>query len=359
VPAPAKAEDEAALLERLLGRRPAGLPRETPRIDIAAFLKRIVEPHITPAHEPQQQAFIAVIDALIGEAMRTVLHHPDFQALEAAWRGAHWLVTRLETGEALQLYLLDVTKQELAADIAAADGDLAAGSLYRRLVDPPGDEPWSLLIGNCAFGAGPEDVTLLAALGAIAAQAGGPFLAMADPGLLGVSSLAETPDPRDWQALDAESERRWRALRASPAAPWLGLMLPRVLLRLPYGQRTDPIESFPFEEAPSLHSHEAFLWGNPAFAGALLIGLAFQDQGWSMAPGDRLEIDDLPAYTGQDQGETRLQPCAETLLSERAAEAMLTRGIMPLLSFRNRNAVRLLRFQSLADPPAALAGPWS
>ena len=361
--APAEAEDEAALLERLLGRRPAGLPRETLPIDIAAFLKQIVEPYITPAHEPQQQAFIAVIDALIGEAMRTVLHHPAFQALEAAWRGVHWLVTRLETGEALQLYLLDATRQELAADMAAAAGDLAACGLYRRLVDQsggaPGGEPWSLLAGNYAFGAGPEDVTLLAALGAIAAQAGGPFLAMAEPGLLGVSFLAETPDPRDWRDLDTESERRWRALRASPAASWLGLMLPRVLLRLPYGQRTDPIESFPFEEMPSLHSHETFLWGNPAFAGALLIGLAFQEQGWAMAPGDRLEIDDLPAYTGQEQGETRLQPCAEALLSERAAEAMLARGVMPLLSFRNRNAARLLRFQSLADPPAALSGPWS
>ena len=159
---------------------------------------------------------------------------------------------------------------------------------------------------------------------------------------------------------------RWRPKRSGAGdhcaavlgASWLGLALPRILLRNPYGKRTDPVEAFDFEEIADVHEHEAFLWGNPAFACAQLLGAAFEEQGWSLQPGERLEIDDLPAYTYQEDGESRLLPCAELCLTERAAEAILERGLMPLMSYKNRDAVRLARFQSLAFPPAPLRGAW-
>ena len=154
------------------------------------------------------------------------------------------------------------------------------------------------------------------------------------------------------------ASKRWQALRESAAAPWIGLALPRVLLRLPYGPQTNPVERFEFEELSPGRDHEAYLWGNPAFACAMLIGTAFAERGWSMEPGDHLDIEDLPAHTYEEAGESKMKPCAEVCLGERAGTAILDRGVMPLLSYRNRNAARLMRFQSLADPPAGLRGPW-
>jgi type VI secretion system ImpC/EvpB family protein len=195
-------------------------------------------------------------------------------------------------------------------------------------------------------------------LGAIASQAGAPLLAAAESSLLGCDSLRATPDPRDWQLPEDDDGRDWQSLRASPIAPWIGLALPRVLLRLPYGAKTDPLDALRFEELGLDAEHESYLWGNPALACALLIGQSFLDAGWDMQLGDRLELGDLPAHIVERDGEKRMQACAELYLSERAGEAMLERGLMPLMSYRNRNAVRVLRMQSLSQPLQALAGCW-
>jgi type VI secretion system protein ImpC len=149
--------------------------------------------------------------------------------------------------------------------------------------------------------------------------------------------------------------------RRSPAASWIGLALPRVLMRLPYGADTEPVEYFQFEEiqSPQERRHQALLCGNPAFYCALLIARSFSERGWSMQLGDYLEIDDLPAYIIEQHGESALQPCAEVCLSDMAMEKILNQGIMPFISHRNSNIVRLARFQSVAEPLKALAGPWA
>ena len=360
-----KPEDDAALFDRLLGAQPVAPATATglPPDRIAKAIKGLVEPELVRGGDPvQQQLLVATLDDAAARQMRAILHHPAFQALESAWRALHWLISNLETGENLKIYLLDVSRRELAADIAGAGGDLEATALYRSLVaggaGTPGGAPWSLLIGNYSFAAAPEDLSLLAALGTLAAAAGGAFLAAADPALFGRRSLSETPDPADWTAPDPEGAERWQSLRRSPAAGSIGLALPRVMLRLPYGGRDDPIEAFDFEELVGAPDHEAYLWGNPAFACGLLIGLAFQENGWALAPGDVLALDDLPAHSMMEGDEPALKPCAEVLLSTRAAETLLEQGVMPLLSHRNGNRVQLLRFQSIARPLAPLAGPW-
>jgi len=359
------AEDDTATLERLLGRGSTDTTAVGPRpatggVDINRLIEQIVQPHIVPETDPQQAQLVSAVDAGIGDQMRAILHHAAFQELEAAWRSLQSLVSGVETGEELKIYLLDVSKRELATDVAATGSNLQASGLHRVLVDrgarAAGGQPWSLLVGNYTFGAEPEDLALLASLGVIASHAGGPFLAAADPGILGCRSLDKNPDPEDWKA---EGASRWQGWRRSPAAGWVGLALPRVLRRLPYGSRTDEIDRFEFEEMSGAPDHAAYLWGNPAFACAQLIARSYQERGWSMQPGDHAEIDDLPAHTYHEDGESRMKACAEVYLSERAGEALLNRGLMPFLSFRNRNAVRVMRFQSVADPPAGLPGSWS
>ncbi|MCP5419724.1 MAG: type VI secretion system contractile sheath large subunit [Gammaproteobacteria bacterium] len=361
-PASTQAESEGQMLDRLLGKPMTATTPSTPATHpgIEQFIKRVIQPHIVADANTRLPELLAGVDAAIGEQMRGLLHQPAFQALEATWRGVNNLVTGLETDE-LTVHLLDVTQQELVADVRAAAADLRQSGLYRVLVESartPGGEPWSLLVGDYYFGATAEDIALLAALGALGAQAGGPFLAGARIELLGCETTADLTDPSRWHSLTGESAQHWQRLRTHELSRWLGLALPRMLLRLPYAERSDPIESFDFEELPSSEQHDAYLWGNPAFACAQLLGMAFMENGWEMQPGDCLDIEDLPAYTFSAAGERCMQPCAEVLLGERATQAILQRGIMPLLSYRNRNAARLARFQSLAEPAADLAGPW-
>ena len=313
---------------------------------VQALLQEAVQPHVVPDAPAHQAVYAAALDAAIGDAMRAILQNPQFKALEALWRGVHWLASNLETDEQLKLYVLDASRETLAADLEALE----------RTIESSG--PWSLVVGNYSFGLGEEDLGLLAKLGAVASQAGGPFLAAASAELFGCRSIAATPDPRAWTPPAAEAAERWSALRKSAIAPWIGLALPRMLLRLPYGKSGDPVEAFAFEELSPQRSHESYLWGNGALACAQLIGRAFASRGWDLEPGDELEVEDLPAHTYDDDGEKRLQAGAEATLSERAAQAILDAGLIPLLSRKDRNALRVMRFQSIAAPAQALEGPW-
>jgi type VI secretion system protein ImpC len=328
--------------------------------DFEALVKALVG--VVPGSDPRQSTYLAAADTVIGQRMRTLLHTPAFQQLEAAWRGVHMLVTGLELDSGLELYLVDIGKDELAAELRTAGAQLQQSALYQLLVEQPRQAPdgapWSVLVGNYRFDAGEDDVQLLSSLAALASQAGAPFLAGAHDGVLGCARLAAAPDPDSWPAPAPAASERWQALRASAHASWLGLALPRMLLRLPYGKLTDRIDHFNFEEADGQLDHEHYLWGNAVFGLALLLGQSFNADGWDMEPGDRLELDNLPAHTFHRDGEAQMQACAETWLSERAADAMLQHGLMPLRSLRNRNAARLQRSQSLALPPQALAGPW-
>jgi len=263
----------------------------------------------------------------------------------------------------LTVYLVDVSKAELAKDLAST-ADLRATGTCRLLaestVETPGAAPWAALAGISTFDRTREDAELLGRIARIAARSGAPFVAEASPRLLGCESLAGTADPARWKipAAAKKAMEAWEALRRLPEAAYVGLALPRFLLRLPYGPDTDPLEGFEFEEMPGDPVHEEYLWGNPAAACACLLAQGFAASGWEMRPGAVREIPGLPLHVYESGGERRVLPCAEVLLTERAAEAIMGQGIMPLLSFQGRDTVLLARFQSIADPPARLAGRW-
>jgi type VI secretion system ImpC/EvpB family protein/type VI secretion system ImpB/VipA family protein len=359
--APASNEADGDTLSRLLGGSAGAAPKPSTAAGVNAFIRGVIAEHIQPDAPAHQAQYLAAADAAIGAEMNAILHDPRFQALEATWREIYWLVSSLELGENLQLYLLDATKAELLDDLIAAQDDLARSKTCKTLVEAAqvaGTEPWSLVVGAYEFGPGGEDVALLATLGAIAAQAGAALVASASPELAGAESYASA-DPSDWREPEGEAYAAWNALRRSAMAPYIGLAAPRVLMRLPYGKSTDRASAFDFDELGAQRSHDAYLWGGGAFACVLLIGRAFTERGWDMTPGDELDVDDLPAHTFDEDGEKRMQACAETYLSERAGQALIERGVMPLLSYANRNAVRVMRFQSIAEPARELAGPWA
>jgi len=326
------------------------------------LLHKLVSPHLVAKADPRQAELIAVIDRATSAQMGALLHAPAFQALEAAWRAVYFLVRNVETDIHLKLFLIDVSKQELAQDLLTS-GDLRSTGMYRLLVErtvgTPGADPWAVIAGDFTFGPSLQDSELLARIGKVAASAGAPFIAGASPRLLGCDSAVGLPEVREWKlAMSGESAASWQRLRSSAEARFVGLSLPRFLLRLPYGKDTEPIERFQFEEMPDPGAHENYLWGNAAFAAVLLLAQSFAEHGWDLQPGAHSEIDGLPVYIYKSKGETETLPCAETPLTQTAAEEMMERGFMPLASLKDQPAVRLVRFQSIADPMSALAGRW-
>jgi len=326
------------------------------------FIQNIVKTHAVPDVEQQQKQMIAKVDTAIGELMRMVLHHTDFQAIEAAWRGVHYLVSHVETDERLKLYVIDISKDELASDLGSAE-DLRTTGIYKLLVEQSvgtfGGEPWAILAGNYTFQKTIKDITILGRMAKIVKVAGAPFIAAAHDRVLGCESLATTPNPENWKlSCDKQCQEAWDALRKMPYSPYLGLALPRFMVRLPYGKDTDPVERFAFEEMPEAPVHDFYLWANPCFACVCLLAQAFSKSGWDLRPGIIQDIEDLPLHVYKEEGESKTKPCAEVMLTENAAEAILERGLMPLLSYKNSDTVRLARFQSVADPLTSLGGRW-
>jgi len=353
------AESGDDMFERLLGGRSGAPSPAAAGTRLDSLLRNIVGPHVVQEPDPKVDTAIAAVDEAIAESMRRILHHPDFQALEGAWRSLYDLVQQTELGEELQLRICDVSRASLLNGLPASAAAVEESGLYQLLVGrfrrAADDEGFSLLLCNYYFGGSPDDMALLAMLGSLAEAHGAAVIGAAQSELVGSYSLAEQPSFSDWSQQDNPF---WQQLRESPMAGRIGLVLPRILGRLPYGIDTDPVGDFDFEEIVSpLHGN--FLWTNPTLSCARLLAQSFAEAGWEMSPDDNTDIEDLPAFTYTENGERKMLPCAELFLPERSAEAMLGMGVMPVVSYRNRDMAKLLRFQSIAKPVSRLAGPWN
>jgi type VI secretion system protein ImpC len=283
------------------------------------MIHEMTKQYTTAGADPRQAELIAKTDGVIADTMRELLHSAPFQAMESAWRGMFFLTRRLDTGEDLKIYLIDLPKSEISG--------------LRRVA---GGEEWALILGLYEFGEQDEDALLEAAT--VARIAGAPFIAGLAPEIAGVV-------------------RAFENLRQSSFARWVGLAMPRFMLRLPFGAKTDETETFAFEEMPSPPEHSRYLWGNPAIACGYLLGEAFSRYGWQFRPGAVPEIEGLPAHVYQADGESELKACAEVLLTEEAAGVLIERGFIPLASIKGTDRVRVVRFQSVAGSP--LAGRWT
>jgi type VI secretion system protein ImpC len=334
-------------LQRLLGKPATAQAKAAqPASALDAMIREAVAPHVVGKSDPRQSDLIAAVDGMTGELMRSVLHDPGFQAVEAAWRGLDRVVRALELDETLQIFVLDISRAELAEDFAAAPS-LAETALYGIVVDRVGDKPWSLLVDCNAYGRGQEDAALLARLGTLVQEVGAAVVA-------GMTWAAFSKG-----FASREDERAWTALRNSTAATSIAVAVPSILLRLPYGKGTESVERFAFTEQASPPVSGRYLWGSSALAVAQLVAQSFAAAGgWDFAPGDESSVDDLPTHITKQDGESVQTPCAETWLPESKIDALIKEGLMPMVSAQGRGEVRVPRFQSIALPPAALAGRW-
>lgn len=307
------------------------------------YVRSLVQPHLT---QP------AVVPGLPDpNALRAVLHHPRLQQLESIWRSVHRLVHDLETGSDLQVHILHLPKVDLNADLGDAE-DLRKTVLFRLLTS----RRWSVIAADYYFSAEMEDLNLLGRIGMVAKQAKTAFVAGASPELMGCHSLTESPDPEDWNGEVAR--QGWELIRSLPEARYAGLIVPRFLVRMPYGKEGASCDEFEFEEFDHSPRHQDYLWGNGAFVAAYLLGATFSAVGWNMRPGMTLSMEGLPVHVYHEGGESAVKPCAEVFLSERAVEAMEERGLMVLTGAPGSGEVRLSGFRSIASPAAPLQGPW-
>jgi type VI secretion system protein ImpC len=333
---------------RLTGRKSTA---DTAEASVEDLMRRLIGPLVQPARDARAEQLTARVDEALSNAMRRILHNPDFQAAEATWRGVEFLVRRIETGAKMEIVLYDVSAEEIAADIAATD-DLSKSGLYAMLAEQPALDAnqgaLSAVIGLYQFELMPPHAELLGRIAQIAAAAGAPFIAGIGPDALKTPLHEQHPLIRE----------AWQALRDVPAAAYLGLATPRFLLRLPYGKKTDAIDAFSFEEFTRQSGLSGMLWGHPGLIPALLLAETFAQQGLKMKLGAVMGVRDMPYYVYIDpDGDQTALPCTERMYSERAAVGVANFGVMPLLSLRGRPELRLGGFNAVAGTP--LAGFWA
>ena len=278
---------------------------------------------------------IADIDHRLGRQLDAVLQHPALQRLEAAWRALALLVSRTDPRENTRICVLNVSRDDLQADFEDAPETVRSGlyhHVYATEYGQFGGEPYAAIIADYAFGPSPRDLALLQRVAAVAAMAHAPFIAAASPTFFGLQSHAQLPGLADVDALwSGPQYAGWRSFRASDDARCVALALPRFLLRAPYGPVTAPVRYFPYTE--SVHrSHDACLWGNPAFAFATRLTASFAATRWcpDVIGPEAGMVADLPLITFAALGSRELRIPTESLLSERLEFALAHAGFLPL-----------------------------
>ncbi|MBD8891291.1 type VI secretion system contractile sheath small subunit [Roseibium litorale] len=343
VPADRKLSDFQSLIGDMQGKLATASPAED-------LISRIVGPHIVAAASQEQADLLAALDEALSGAMRTILHHPDFQAVESTWRSLEFLARRIETSATLEVVLYDVSAEEWAADLAAQD-DLAKSGLFRMLAEEPRlDEaqgPLSAVFGLYTLEETPPHAELMARMAKISAWMNAPFVTAIS------SHFLDTPK-KDRHPLTAKA---WDTMRSQPEAAFAGLASPRFLLRLPYGAKTEPVDPFDFEEFSLRSGVKGMLWANPVILSAALLAATVQKSGKAMRLGEVMSLGDIPVHTMVDQyGDQVALPCTERLLNTRTMADVVSRGFMPVLSIKGRNEVRQGSFQALGA--GELNGPW-
>lgn len=353
-------EDDSATLSRLLGRAPqpdaASRPGTVESV-VDRMVRDAVAPYIVAGPDPRQAEVVSGLESAIAAALRVALRQPPFQALEARWRSLRRLVFSLELEGPARVHLLDVTPDEWAADLAAG-GNEAPPALRRtieRAAAKAGERGWSLLVLDATFGANAGDAAALSGWAALAAAVHTPLVADASPPLAGAASAAELDDPSRWKQPADPFAKQWSELRTGALAPGVGLALPRVLARAPYGAKTDPIEAFPFEEAGDDPNDAGFVWSGAAWSCAELIAAA-ASEGHDSPLSVSGRVEDLPFALYTAGGGRKIRGCVEALLPDRAAEALLDAGLIPVVADASQNALRVPRLQSIASPLAGLGG---
>jgi type VI secretion system protein ImpC len=305
-------------------------------------------------------AMIAQIDKKLSDQVNAIMHHPDFQSLESAWRGLHFLVNNTETDEMLKVRVLNISKKDLGKTLKRYKGaNWDQSPIFKKLYEEEfgqlGGEPYGCLVGDYYFDHSGPDVELLGEMSKIAAAVHAPFIAGTAPGLLQMESWSELANPKDLTKIFSTPEyASWRSLRESEDARYLGLAMPRFLSRRPYGAKTNPVEEFDFEEDTAGADSSKYSWANAAYAMAVNINRSFKLYGWcSRIRGIEAggAVEGLPTHAfPTDDGGVDMKCPTEIAISDRREAELAKNGFMPLIHKKNSDFAAFIGAQSLQKP---------
>ena len=306
------------------------------------------------------EAMIAALDKRLTEQVNKIIHHEDFQKLESAWRGLHYLVNNTETDEQLKIRVMNVSKQDLGKTLKRYKGTAWDQSpLFKKLYEEEygqfGGEPYGALVGDYHFDHTPPDVELLSEMSKVAAAAHAPFVTGASPSVMQMESWQELANPRDLTKIFTTPEyAAWRSLRESDDARYLAMCMPRFLARLPYGAKTSPVDEFDFEEDTAGATHANYSWANAAYAMAVNVNRSFKTYGWcSRIRGIECggAVENLPTHSfPSDDGGVDMKCPTEIAISDRREAELSKNGFLSMIHRKNSDFAAFISGQSLQKP---------
>jgi type VI secretion system protein ImpC len=299
---------------------------------------------------------ITEIDSRLSRQLREILHHPEFQALESTWRGLHYLVMQTETSELLKIRVLNAKKSELFNDLMEAP-EFRESAAFRKIYEEAygvSGEPFGLLVGAYEFSKSDDDVAMLQTLSRLAETSHAPFLAAAAPGVLQLDSFASLGSVATlFETFESPEYSRWHQFRESDDSRYIGLVLPHVLLRLPYGKTATPVVEFDFEELAEAPHHMELLWGNAAFALAACVTVSFAHYHWCAAiqgvDGGGL-VEGLPITTFATNGGDIVNASTDVAITDRQEMELSRIGFIPLVQGRSIESPVFFNVNSVYRP---------
>ena len=306
------------------------------------------------------EEMIARIDRKLTAQVNEIIHTPEFQQIESAWRGLNYLVMNSETDTTLKIKVMNISKQEMHKNLRLFPGARWDQSpLFKKVYESEfgqlGGEPFGCLVADYYFSHLSQDVQLLRELAKVASAAHAPFFAAADPTLLGMDSFTELANPRDLSKIfDTPDYVQWKGLRDAADSRYVGLCMPRVLARVPYGAKTEPVDEFAFEEETDGHAGANYAWMNAAYAMAVNINRAYKDCGWTVrirGVQSGGEVVNLPSHTfPTDDGGIDLKCPTEIAISDRREAELAKSGLIPIIHRKNTDKAAFIGAQSVYKP---------
>ena len=327
---------------------------------IAEYVKQVMSGELVLSQNMDAaiNARIAEIDRLVTAQMNEIMHHEEFQKLEGSWRGMHHLISNSLTSPMLKIRMMSVTKKDLLKDFERAL-EFDQSSLFKKVYEDEygtfGGAPFGAIIGDFEFSNHPQDLALLERISQVAAAAHAPFLSAASPDMFGWDEFGEMTEVRDVSKIFDRTEfMKWRSFRESEDSRYVGLCIPHVLMREPYGEATRPTETFRFEENVDGRDHKKYLWGNAAYAMGTRLTEAFSMHGWCVAirgvEGGGL-VQGLPTHTFQtDEGEVAMKCPTEVAITDRREKEFADNGFIPLVHCKNTDYAAFFATQSANKP---------
>jgi type VI secretion system protein ImpC len=332
---------EGGLLEEILGAtqmKPSDDGYDVARKGVHAFVAELLAPTHKGAKIDKSivDAMIVEIDKKLSKQLDAILHQPAYQKLESAWRGLKFVVDRTNFRENIKVDLLNVSKDDLIADFEDAP-EVTKSGLYKTAYTAEygtfGGKPYGAMFSNYEFGPGAQDMELLRNCASVAAMSHAPFFAAAGAQFFGQKDMLNLPNLKDLGSLfEGPQYTKWNSFRDTEDARYVGLLMPRFLLRLPYGESTVPVKRFNYSE-DCVDSHDEYLWGNASYAMATRLADSFAKYRWCpniIGPQAGGTVENLPLHQYQAMGETQTKTPTEVMLSERREFELSEQGFIAL-----------------------------